>query len=66
MFRRVEPAIWALLEDQRITERVAQWVAGGRTRDDRARRADIARGRSLAASNPRSGRLAATCAAGRT
>ena len=42
MFRRVEPAIRTLLEDQRITKRVAQWVAGGSTRDERARRADIA------------------------
>jgi hypothetical protein len=42
MLRRVEAAIRAPLEDQRITKRVAQWVAGGRTREERARRADVA------------------------
>jgi hypothetical protein len=42
MLRRVEPSIRARLEDQRISKRVALWVAGGRTWDQRARRADVA------------------------
>jgi hypothetical protein len=42
MLRRVEPALQALLEDQRITKRVAMFVAGGGSKDERLRRADIA------------------------
>jgi hypothetical protein len=42
MLTRTEPSTRARLEAEKVPLRVARWVAGGHTREERARRADVA------------------------